>query len=483
MSALAEDQFENILSIENKCTRLNLNENIYGTFAEIGAGQETVRHFFRARNPKGTIAKTLSAYDKDFSDAIYGLDPQNRYVTEHRLKSMLKYETGLIEQRISRVKHPEKLFFSYANTVATIDWAKKYKGHGWLGIRFQKKPKQEYSEIILHVQLHENSAAHQQISLGLMGVNLIYAAFYQSDDPMQVMRHLYDHLDSDKIEIDSINFSGPVFEEVDNRLMSLHLVREGITEAVMFAQDGNNILPANALYKKNILTLRGSFRPVTNLNLDMYRTSRKLFLDEKRVNKKNTVIIFEMTLNNLKSEGEIDEKDFLDRADLLCASGHTVMISNFQEYYKVVEYFAQHTKEQLGLVLGVDNLQDIFNEKYYRGLSGGILEAFGKLFFKNLKVYLYPILDEKTGEIINSKNLKVHPRLKELYKFFIDNDKVIDIEDYDKEALKIHPRKVYEMIKEGDPDWEKMVPGLTAKMIREKKLFQRKPAKESSETS
>ncbi|MDX1542655.1 MAG: TonB-dependent receptor [Christiangramia sp.] len=483
MSALAEDQFENILSIENKCTRLNLNENIYGTFAEIGAGQETVRHFFRARNPKGTIAKTLSAYDKDFSDAIYGLDPQNRYVTEPRLKSMLVYETGLIEKRISRVKHPDKLFFSYANTVATIDWAKKYKGHGWLGLRFQKKPKQEYSEIILHVQLHENNASHQQISLGIMGVNLIYAAFYQSDDPKQVMRHLYDHLDSDKIEIDSINFNGPVFENVDNRLMSLHLVKEGITNAVMFSEDGNNILPANALYKKNILTLRGSFRPVTNLNLDMYRTARRLFLEEKKVKKENTVIIFEMTINNLKAEGEIDEKDFLDRADLLCASGQTVMISSFQEYYKVVEYFAMHTKEQLGLVLGVDNLQDIFNEKYYRNLSGGILEAFGKLFFKNLKVYLYPILDKETGEIINSKNLKVHPRVKELYKFFVDNDKVIDIEDYDKEALKINPRKVYEMIRENDTDWEKMVPGLTAKLIREKKLFQRKPTKESSETS
>ena len=483
MTEIIEDEFENILSVQNKCTRLNLNENIYGTFAEIGAGQETVRHFFRARNPKGTIAKTLSAYDKDFSDAIYGLDPHNRYVTEHRLKSMLKYETGLIEQRISRVKHPDKLFFSYANTVATIDWAKKYKGHGWLGIRFQRKPKQEYSEIILHVQLHENSAAHQQISLGVMGVNLIYAAFYQSDDPIQVMRHLYDHLDSDKIEIDSINFSGPVFENVDNRLISLHLVKEGITDAVMFSENGNNLLPANALYKKNILMLRGSFRPVTNLNLDMFRTARRLFLNEKEVTKENTVIIFEMTLNNLKAEGEIDEKDFLDRADLLCASGHTVMISSFQEYYKVVEYFAQHTKEQLGLVLGVDNLQDIFNEKYYRNLSGGILEAFGKLFFKKLKVYLYPNLDEETGEIINSKNLKVHPRLKELYKFFVDNDRVIDIEDYDPEALKIHPRKAYDMILEGDEKWEELVPDLTAKMIKEKNMFKKRESAKSSEES
>ena len=476
MAQLSEDEFQNILSIENKCTRLNLNENIYGTFAEIGAGQETVRHFFRAGNPKGTIAKTLSAYDKDFSDAIYGLDSQNRYVTVERLKRMIDYEAELIEKRLSRKKYPDKLFFSYANTVATIDWAKKYKGHGWLGIKFQREPEQGYSEIILHVQFHENNASQQQISLGIMGVNLIYAAFYQSDDPKVLIKKLYDHLSVDKIEIDSINFKGPVFKGVDNRLMSLELVKEGITEAVMFSPEGNNILPANVLYKKNILTLRGSFRPVTNLNLQMFTSARKLFLRQKEVDPDKTVIIFEMTLNNLKSEGEIDEKDFLDRADLLCASGQTVMISSFQEYYKVVEYFSLHTKKELGLAMGVDNLIDIFNERYYRHLSGGILEAFGKLFFKSLKVYLYPIKDEKTGEIITSKNLKLHPRVKELYKFFVDNGKVIDIEDYDEEFLDIHPRKVYDMIREGNHEWEDMVPGLTAKMIKEKNLFQEEKA-------
>jgi len=478
MAELIEDEFQNILSIQNKCTRLNLNENVYGTFAEIGAGQETVRHFFRAGNPKGTIAKTLSAYDKAFSDAIYGLDPQNRYVTEARLKRMIDYEANLIEERLSRKKYPNKLFFSYANTVATIDWAKKYKGHGWLGIKFQREPEQEYSEIMLHVQFHENNASQQQISLGIMGVNLIYAAFYQSDDPKLLIKKLYDHLSVDKIEIDNINFNGPVFKDVDNRLMSLELVKDGITDAVMFSTDGNNILPANVLYKKNILTLRGSFRPVTNLNLNMFTTARNLFLEEEEVDPENTVIIFEMTINNLKAEGEIDEKDFLDRADLLCASGQTVMISSFQEYYKVVEYLSSHTTKQLGLAMGVDNLINIFNEKYYRHLSGGILEAFGKLFFKSLKVYLYPMKDEKTGEIINSKNLKVHPRMKELYKFFKDNEKVIDIEDYDEKSLNIHPRKVYDMIREGDREWENMVPGLTAKMIKEKNLFQEEKKKE-----
>ncbi|MDR9458015.1 MAG: TonB-dependent receptor [Salegentibacter sp.] len=467
-------EFENITSIENKTLRINLNKNIYGTFAEIGAGQETVRNFFRAGSPSGTIAKTISAYDKDFSDAIYGLESTGRYVTESRLKSMLDYESKLIEERISREKHPDKLFFSYANTVATIDWAKKYKGHGWLGINFQTKPREEYSSIILHVQFHENSAVHQQISLGILGVNLIYGAFYQYDDPKELLKHLFDHLSNDKIEIDAVNFTGPVFKEVDNRLMSLQLIKNGITEAVMFNPEGNNILPANVLYKKNILTLRGSFRPVTNVNMNMYEKALELFRKEKRVDPEKTVVIFEITLSNLKSEGEIDEKDFLDRADLLCSLGHFVMISNFQEYYKVVEYFSQHTKEQMGLSMGVNTLIDIFDEKYYRHLSGGILEAFGKLFFKNLKIYLYPLKNQETGEIVTSKNLKVHPRIKELYKFFLDNNRVVDITDYEPKVLDIHSREVHQMIVDGEEGWEKMIPEKTAKMIKEKNLFRDK---------
>jgi len=476
MSIIAEGEkkFEEVTSVQNKAMRLNLNENIYGTFAEIGAGQETVRHFFRAGNASGTVAKTLSAYDKDFSDAIYGIEDDGRYVTEQRLTSMMRYETGLIEERISRLKHPNKLFFSYANTVATIDWAKKYKGHGWLGIRFQTKPKEDYSEIVLHVQFHENNASQQQISLGTMGVNLIYGAFYHHDNPKNLLKHLFDHLTPDKIEIDAINFTGPAFKDVDNRLMSLELVKNGITEAIMFAPDGNNVLPASILYKRNILTLRGSFRPVTKVNMAMYKKSLELFLKERKVDKEKTVVIFEITLSNLKSEGEIDEQDFLDRADLLGSLGQTVMISNFQEYYKVVEYFGQHTKERMGLTMGVSTLRDIFDERYYRHLSGGILEAFGKLFFKSLKIYLYPLKDEDTGEIITSENLKVHPRMQELYQYFKDNGRVVDIADYDPKTLDIHSRQVHQMITEGEAGWENMLPESTAKMINEKGLFKNK---------
>jgi hypothetical protein len=280
---------------------------------------------------------------------------------------------------------------------------------------------------------------------------------------------LYDHLDKDQLEIDTINFSGPRFANVDNRLMSLQLVKNGMTDAVMFGPDGKNILPAAVLYKKNILALRGSFRPVTKVNMDMYEKSLEMFVEENKVEKDNTFVIFEITLSNLRSEGEIDERDFMDRAELLCSLGQTVMISNFQEYYKVVEYFSSYTKARMGLVMGVNNLVDIFDEKYYRHLSGGILEAFGKLFYRDLKVYLYPM--EENGEIITSQNLKVHPRMKELYKFFAYNGKVVDVPVNEKQNLKIFSREVLKMINNGTPGWERMLPEGTAELIKQHKLF------------
>lgn len=466
-----EKDFENIPSTKSKALRINLNENIYGSFAEIGAGQETVRNFFRAGGASGTIAKTMSAYDKDFSDSIYGIEEDNRYVTESRVKTMLSHEINLIEQRLPRSKHPDRLFFSYANTVATIDFAKKFKGHGWVGIKYQVEPDGDYNEIVLHIRFHENEATLQQNTLGTLGVNLIYGAFYKFNEPKKLLRYLYDHIDQDKIEIDTINFSGPQFSEVDNRLMSLQLVKNGMTQAVMFGPDGKNILPAAILYKKNILALRGSFRPVTKVNIDMYEKSLDIFKKEKKVDEDKTIVIFEITLSNLRAEGEINEEDFMSRARLLCSLGHTVMISNFQEYYKLVEYFSAYTKKRMGLALGVNNMIDIFDEKYYRHLSGGILEAFGKLFFKDLKVYVYPMLDPDTGEYTNSDNLKVHPRMKELYKFFKYNGKVVDIEDFDKDHLNIFSRTVLKMIKNNDEGWEKLLPEGVSEIIKEKELF------------
>jgi hypothetical protein len=259
--------------------------------------------------------------------------------------------------------------------------------------------------------------------------------------------------------------------------MSLQLVKNGMTDAVMFNPEGKNILPAAILYKKNLLALRGSFRPVTKVNMDMYEKSLKMFLEENKVEKDNTLVIFEITLSNLRSDGEIDERDFMDRAELLCSLGQTVMISNFQEYYKVVEYFANYTKARMGLAMGVNNLVDIFDEKYYRHLSGGILEAFGKLFYRDMKVFLYPMLDDQ-GVLMNSNNLKVHPRMKELYKFFKFNGKVVDIADYDPNNLEVFSREVLKMINQGQSGWEHMLPAGIAEIIKEHHLFGYHPHKE-----
>lgn len=465
-----ERELENRPSIESKALRINLNEHIYGTFAEIGAGQEVARHFFRVGGASGTIAKTISAYDKNFSDNIYGEEEDGRYVTETRLNKMLDHEMKLLENRIPRSEHPNKMFFTYANTVTTIDFAKKFKGHGWMGIRFQTGPDKEFSKITLHVRFHQSEARFQQESLGIMGTNLIYGAFYKSDQPKKLLKYLYDHIDKDAIEIDTINFSGPNFEGVDNRLMSLQLVKKGMTEAVMFNPDGNNILPARELYKKNILALRGSFRPVTKVNIDMFEKSLEVFLQEQEVNENKTVVIFEITLSNLISQGEIDEKDFMDRAKLLCSLGHIVMISNFKEYYRLVDYLSQYTKKQMALAMGVNSFVDVFDENYYKDISGGILEAFGKMFYNNLKVYLYPMKNDQ-GDIVTSNNLKLHPRMKDFYKFFKYNGKVVDIYDYELEYLDVFSREILKQIKNNEKGWDQHLPEGISEMIVKNKMF------------
>ena len=326
---------------------------------------------------------------------------------------MLNHEIQLIENRLDRATHPDKMYFSYANTVATIDFAKKFKGHGWVGIQFQLAPNEPYNEIILHLRFKQNDSTLQQETLGKLGVNLVYGAFYYNDSPKDLIKSLYDNIGIDELEIDMINFSGPRFTYIDNRLMSLQLVRNGMTNAVMFNDSGKNLLPAQELYKKNILALRGRFRPVTKVNMDVYEQSKKLFCEEKKVNPEKTKIIFEITLSNLKKEGKINERDFLDRADLLCSLGQMVMITNFQEYYKLVNYFSEFTSEQMGFAMGSDSLMNIFDIKYYSKLKGNILEGVGKLFSNNLKIYLYPILDKDDTSIINSDNLKINHRVQE----------------------------------------------------------------------
>lgn len=459
------------LTPKQKALAINLDSSIYGTFAEIGAGQETVRYFFRAGGASQTIAKAMSAYDKDFSDAIYGKEIKNRYVTQNRLRKMLRYEVTLIEERLPRENNPGKKFFSYANTVTTVNFDKTAKGHGWVGIRFQKEENEGYNEIIIHVQFKENDATSQQETLGSLGVNLIYGAYHYGDNPRRLIESLYDDLSTDKLEIDMIDFSGPCFEYVDNRLMSLQLVKLGMTDAVIFNSEGNNMLPADILYKKNIFAVRGSFRPVTKVNIDMFENGLDMFLKNVGCTSGETQVLFEITIANLRAAGDIDERDFLDRVDVLAKLGYTIMISNYSEYYRMVDYFSMYTNQHIGVAMGVNNMLDVFDEEYYKNLPGGILEAFGKFFKQDMRVYLYPYKDAETGELLTSENLKVQENLKELYKYFKHNKRIVDITNYNPVFLEIYSREVLKKIVGQEYGWEEQLPEGVATMIKERGMF------------
>ena len=460
-----------ILTTAQKALKINLNSDIYGTFAEIGAGQETVREFFRAGAASGTIAKAMSAYDKAFSDDIYGIEEDGRYVTQSRLRKMLKHEYNLIEKRLDRNLHPEKTYFAYANTVATINFAKTFKGHGWMGIRFQTAPNKDTNDIIIHFRLHENEAKHQQETVGRLGTNLIYGAYRLYDDPKLFLQSLYDNIDQAAIEIDLINFAGPDFETLDNRLMSLQLIKNGYTDAVIFGPEGDNMLPAELLYKKHILAMRGSFRPVTKVNMDMIKRGYDMFVSDKKVNVDKTVVLWEITLNNLLSDGELDEQDFLDRAEILCSLGQTVLISNFKEYYKLVDYFGRFSKKRQGLVMGVNNLTELFNDKYYRNLQGGILEAFGRIFSKDLKILVYPFQENENARIMRKEDAIVHPRFRPIIDYLIFHNRILDIVDFDADITNIFSREVLRQIKCGETGWEECLPTYVDNVIKDKQLF------------
>ena len=458
-----------VLSAAQKALRTNLNPNIYGSFAEIGAGQETVRHFFRAGGASGTIAKAMSAYDKEFSDAIYGQEDAGRYVTESRLRKMLNHEYQLLQERINRATSPDKCFFAFANTVATINFAKTFKGHGWLGVRYQTQADREANEVIVHVRLHEDNPKYQQETIGAMGVNLIYAAYNLYQEPKSFLLSLYDGIDRTAIEVDLINFSGPDFDHIDNRLMSLQLIKNGFTDAVIFGPEGKNLLPAELLYKKNILAMRGSFRPVTKVNMDMIKKGYKQFIKSKSVQKDDAVVLFEITLNNLLADGALDEQDFLDRADILCSIGQTVLISNYQEYYRLVDYFAGFTKKRIGLIMGIPSLQEIFDEKYYEHLTGGILEAMGRLFSKSMVIYAYPFRGE--ASITTVSDIVVNDLFRNIFDYLKQTRRIRDIEDFDPEILSIWSREVLRKIRTGETGWEESLPTYVDNIIKEKGLF------------
>jgi hypothetical protein len=459
-----------ILSPAQKALKINLDNTIYGSFVEIGAGQEVAHNFFKVGSASGTIAKTMSAYDKDFSDAIYGKEENGRYVCKERLENMLDKEYDLLEERLDRKNYKNVRFFAFADTVATINFDKTIKGHGWIGLRFQLKDNQKPSDFIIHIDLNDQDAKLQQETIGVIGTNLLHACFTETD-PKEILKRIYDNLSKDQFEINMVEVRGSAFEGSDNRLLSLTLVKERMTNAVIFTPDAMNQQPSDILHKKNILTIRGSFRPVTKVNIDMLKRGLLNFKANRKVEEKSIQILFEITLSNLKADGEVNDQDFLDRADILCSLGYTVMISNYKKYYKLIEYLSQFTKSRMGLILGVDSLVDMFEEKYYRNLNGGIMEAFGIILTRDIRFYLYPYKPNEKAKLLNSENIPIHPRVRDVYNYLKSNGRIEDLE-YNADILGVFSKDVLKRIKACEEgSWENSVPDGVAEIIKEKELF------------
>ncbi len=453
------------LDTSQKARQINHDARRYGTFAEIGAGQEVARWFFRVGGAAKTVAKTISAYDMAVSDAIYG--PTERYVSRGRLKAMLDYEYDLLLERLNDQRGAASAFFAFANTVAT----RKEEGHGWLGLKFQDEPGADPSEIYIHVRMLDKESVRQQEALGVIGVNLAHGAFYTASQPDALIRSLLDDLTWERVEVDMIRFAGPAFKGVDNRLMALQLVKEGLTEAAMFTAQGEAVQWAEVLYNKPVLVQRGSFRPLTRAVLDVLERGLEQFLGEPEIKGEQPVVLMEMTLRHLTTGGGIDAVDFLQRADTLRALGRPVLVSNFRRFHRLAAYLSRYTRRPLGIALGAGKLKEILGESFYNDSEGGLLGGLGQLFKNPARLYVYPHFDPESGKLLTAEDFPVPDHLKHLYAHLLENRLVQGIRNYSPDLARIRRREVLEQIQAGNAAWEQQVPPAIAEVIKRDRLF------------
>ncbi len=453
------------LSTLEKALDLNLDSSRYGTFAEIGAGQEVVRWFFQAGGAAGTISKSISAYDMQVSDAIYGKCP--RYVCRERLDAMLDYEQSLNRERLSGSRGEQTAFFSFADTVSARNYLGTNECHAWMGIRFQSAPKTDDNSIVIHARMLDDSNALQQEALGIVGVNLVYGACRLHEAPEQLLASLVDGLSAQRIEIDMVDFSGPAFDDVDNRIMSLRLVELGLTGAAMFAADGTVLQPSEALRKRPLVVERGRFRPVTHVNIDMLETTLRTFGNDAG----EPLPIMEISMHTLADSGDVCLADFVSRAEVLATTGHTVMISDFPEYYRLAAYLSRYTDRPIGMAMGLATLRSLFDERYYDHLDGGILESLGRLFKHQIRLFVYPQKDPESGAVLGMDDMQLDAELGHLFEFLKARQCIVALDDVSSQYLDIHSPEVLEMIVSGSGAWKKLVPDCVANAIVERNLF------------
>ena len=466
------DSARQTLETEQKALEINLDDTIYGTFAEIGAGQEVARYFFQVGAAAGTIAKTMSAYDKVYSDKIYGPEPSGRYVCESRLYRMLDHEYDLMQTRLNN-ERPGTNFFVFADTVSAINYTRTISGNGWLGLRFQLHPDGEPNDLIVHARMHDADNRLQQQAIGILGVNMVHACYKCHDDLEEMIAALLDNLRG-RVSVDMIRLSGPDFRDVDNRLLSLYLVKHGLTEVAMFGPDRRPVHASEFLYRKACLVVRGSFRPVTLVNFDMIQSAFEQFRRAEQVDPRKSYLLTEITLRNLQggqADGRVDEQDFLDRAELLNAMGQTVIISNCDSYQQLTGYLAEYKVPLIGFVIGVRELLDLITQRYYDNLDGKLLSAFGELFARNVVFYVYPAQQEGEAQLMTAANLPVPEGVRFLYQHLLEGQQIVDVEGFNPDVLHIYSKRVMEMIGNSESGWEEMVPQKVAGLVKEKSLF------------
>ncbi len=431
-----------IYETKRKALKINLNADIYGTFAEIGAGQEVARNFFEAGAASGTIAKTISAYDMAFSDAIYGVEESGRYVSRTRLKKMLDHEYSLLNERLQGEKYCNKKFFAFADTVTTLNFTKTNEPHGWIGVRFQNEVGGPTNDIIIHVRLLDSDNRLQSKVLGILGVNLVFAAFYYSENPQMMIESLVDNLSIGSVEIDLVKVSGPLFENANERLLNLYLIAKGFSKAAIFRPDGKAAQIKDYLYKKNIIILRTKYRQKSNPNFDLFNLAVEEFLKSTKAVPEDTVVLIEVLMGNVLDETtKISDEDliyFAERAEYLCSTGNNILVSNFRRNNHLAEFVQTFKPKHVGIATNTSNLKNIFNSDNYNkeNYTNELLGYISGMFSKNVKLYAYPYLDKKSNTIITTKNLPVSEEAKPLFDFLINNSYIIDIENYDEKFVK-----------------------------------------------
>lgn len=458
------------IKTEQKALDINLNDPIYGTFAEIGAGQEVARNFFQAGAAAGTIAKTMSAYDKMYSDVIYGPAPKGRYVSEYRLYKMLEHEWELMEVRLNESR-PDATFFVFADTVQAINYTRTIKGNGWMGLRFKLKPDGPINDMVIHVKMLDTNNRLQQEAIGILGVNMIYACFYYNDNPEKMVLSLVDNI-KDRVSIDLLRINGEDFEYFDKRLLSLYLVKHRLTVVSMFDLNRTGIHASEFLYRESLMVIRGNFRPPTIVTLDVINATYRQFKEETGLSDDKLNQMMEMTIENLQNEdGSIDENDFIHRADVLSALGYRVLVSDCKNHEMLINYLSDFKISNLGLVIGARELQAIITDKYEHNQDGRLLVAFGELFSQNISIYVYPSQDMETGEIMTAETLKVPEGIKFLYRYLLDSRQIVPVNNYNEKILHIYPTDVLKEIKNNTSGWESKVPKSVADLIKSEGYF------------